>query len=380
MASPGTATPDRIVELDALRGLAWGFEGSLDSAAWWAGFVLVEDKFRTLFAMLFGAGVAILIERSPGSPWRGHGLRMAVLFVVGIAHATLLASNDILRAYAMAGLLLPAFMRFGSRTVLACAATLVAVHVAGGFIWLRDGLAAWSVGSNGQAQAFFAMNFGTDPAGLEVALERGQEGFGERLDRRLSTIPQTLGAVAASVPLNLATMLVGIVIWRNGLLGAQWSTGRLVRLGAICAAASLPVLVALAAWAQIEGFPGVLVAGNSLVFSAPFDLLLGVAYAALAMALFQSVRDGGAASRLAAVGRLSLTNYLATSLVFSILFASWGLGLFAEVSRATALALSFVPIGLMLLWSPMWLGHFRQGPLEWFWRGLAAGKFAQLRR
>ncbi|MEL6487337.1 MAG: DUF418 domain-containing protein, partial [Pseudomonadota bacterium] len=56
---------------------------------------------------------------------------------------------------------------------------------------------------------------------------------------------------------------------------------------------------------------------------------------------------------------------------FAALFASWGLGWFGAVSRLEAFALSFLPIAAMLLWSPLWLSRFGQGPLERFWRGAA---------
>ena len=116
-------------------------------------------------------------------------------------------------------------------------------------------------------------------------------------------------------------------------------------------------------------FPGALVAAVTLVRSAPFDMALGLAYAALAIALFRS--KGRLCQRLADVGRLSLSNYVMTSIVLSAIFASWGLGLFGEVSRAQAFALSFVPIIGMLIWSPIWLKYLGQGPLERLWRGLS---------
>ena len=119
----------RITELDALRGLAvigivwmnvyvfalpaqgyynptvWGpglGQGSdLDRIVWIISFVFIEDKFRTLFAMLFGAGCLILLERAKERPWRAHYARMAVLFIIGLGHAVLFASNDVLRSYAL---------------------------------------------------------------------------------------------------------------------------------------------------------------------------------------------------------------------------------------------------------------------------------------
>jgi uncharacterized protein len=71
---------------------------------------------------------------------------------------------------------------------------------------------------------------------------------------------------------------------------------------------------------------------------------------------------------------MALSNYLATSVTFAALYASWGFGLFGEVGRVAALASCAVPIGLMLWWSPWWLARFGQGPVEWLWRSAARGE------
>ncbi|NNC47723.1 MAG: DUF418 domain-containing protein, partial [Sphingomonas sp.] len=130
MIAPPVGNLKRLTELDALRGLAvlaiawmnvlifampaqayfnpmaWGGQSGLDILAWAASFIFVEDKFRILFAMLFGAGCIMLLDRGGAHRWRAHYARMAALFAIGWLHATLLASNDILRAYALAGMAL----------------------------------------------------------------------------------------------------------------------------------------------------------------------------------------------------------------------------------------------------------------------------------
>ncbi len=88
--------------------------------------------------------------------------------------------------------------------------------------------------------------------------------------------------------------------------------------------------------------------------------------AALVMAFLS--KDSGVTRRLAAVGRLSLTNYLMTSVVLAAIFASWGLGLFGEVPRWQAFALGLVPVAGMLVWSPLWVARLGQGPFERLWR------------
>jgi uncharacterized protein len=95
-------------------------------------------------------------------------------------------------------------------------------------------------------------------------------------------------------------------------------------------------------------------------------MALALCYAALAMAFL--LEDKGLTRRLAATGRLSLTNYLMTSVILSAIFASWGLGLFGEVTRWQAFVLGLVPVAAMLGWSPLWVARLGQGPFERLWR------------
>ena len=55
-------------------------------------------------------------------------------------------------------------------------------------------------------------------------------------------------------------------------------------------------------------------------------------------------------------------------MILAAIFASWGLGLFGEVTRWQAFALGLVPMAAMLAWSPIWLARFGQGPFERLWR------------
>lgn len=389
------ARPHRILALDALRGVAvigivgmnvhafalpgpayynplsYGATSPIDYWVWLGSFVFIEDKFRTLFAMLFGAGCLILLERGgakeSGRPWRAHYARMMVLLAFGLVHATLVASNDVLRAYALAGLALPLLAGLSARALVVVALGLVLVHLALGLTALGGGLLDFHMKHWGSDALLWAeRQFGRDSAVIAMLLEQGREELGERILRRGAAIPAQLLTVMASLPLNLAAIALGMGLWRGGMLKGEWRTFRLQRIAGLCAVVALPGLLALAAWLVAEGFPAALVGPVALVLSAPFDTLLGVSYAALAMAFLG--QDNPLTRRLAAVGQMSLTNYLMTSVILAAIFASWGLGLFGEVTRWQALALGFVPIAAMLAWSAPWVARIGQGPFERLWR------------
>ncbi len=392
----------RILALDVLRGVAvigivwmnvhafalpgpayynplsFGGNDPADYWVWLGSFVFIEDKFRTLFAMLFGVGCLILLERGGQKPWRAHYARMIVLLVIGLVHATLLASNDVLRAYALAGLTLPLLAGLSARALIAVAVGLVTVHFALGLAALGTPLVDFHVKHSGTDALLWAeRQFGRDPAALAALLEQGREELGARIVRRTLGIPAQLVTVVASLPINLAGIALGMGLWKSGMLKGEWRSFLLQRLAAGTALVAIPALLGLAAWLVAEGFPAALVGPAALVLSAPFDTLLAVAYAALAMAFVSRGSEAVPQAQtllnrtLAAVGRLSLTNYLMTSVILSAIFAHWGLGLFGEVTRTQAFALSFVPIAAMLAWSPVWVAKFGQGPFERLWRAAA---------
>ena len=64
-------------------------------------------------------------------------------------------------------------------------------------------------------------------------------------------------------------------------------------------------------------------------------------------------------------GRMSLTVYIGESVLASLIFGPWGLGLFQKV-EIWAVMLIALAIWLLLVWaSTQWLKRYSQGPLEW---------------
>jgi len=79
-------------------------------------------------------------------------------------------------------------------------------------------------------------------------------------------------------------------------------------------------------------------------------------------------------SPLSFVGRMALTNYLLQSIICTLIFYNYGLGLYGTVGAAAGLGLALVIYLLQIPWSMWWLGRYRFGPMEWLWRWLTYGK------
>jgi uncharacterized protein len=74
------------------------------------------------------------------------------------------------------------------------------------------------------------------------------------------------------------------------------------------------------------------------------------------------------------VGQMAFTNYLMQSLIMGLIFNGYGLGLFGKLHRyETYLVVGGVWL-LQIIYSNIWLRHFRFGPFEWLWRSLTYWK------
>jgi uncharacterized protein len=83
--------------------------------------------------------------------------------------------------------------------------------------------------------------------------------------------------------------------------------------------------------------------------------------------------------RLAAVGRMALSNYLTHSIVCTTIFYGYGLGYYGHISRLQSVFLVLAIWIAQLIYSPIWLRYFRFGPAEWLWRSLIYWKLQPFR-
>ncbi|MBN2499394.1 MAG: DUF418 domain-containing protein, partial [Anaerolineales bacterium] len=79
------------------------------------------------------------------------------------------------------------------------------------------------------------------------------------------------------------------------------------------------------------------------------------------------------------VGRMALTNYLSQSVVCTLIFYGYGLGLYGELGPAVGLAFSAALYMTQLFLSEWWLLRYQFGPVEYVWRTLTYGRRQPLR-
>ena len=356
----------------------------LDHTLFWMQEWLIQNRFYSLLGFLFGVGFAIQLGRAEAlgrDAVRPFYRRMSVLLVIGMVHGMFIWSGDILTKFALVGCLLPLYRRLTSRgLVIAAGATYF-------------GLAYLAM------QASAAVGPTRPPALPDFASLYADGTYWQIMPARLAEyLRDTRGLVVQfsgrSVPF-LTLFILGLWAARTGLVSHLGERLRFVRralwVALACVAAGLILAANFDAWWPrppiLNGPPVFDVAHiwNSWWFigrGIPSMLVqwgTAGAYAAALTLLVHRPRWGALIRPLAAVGRMSLTTYLVQSVVSTLIFYGYGLGLYGRVTYSGMLFLTLVIFGCQLAYSTWWFNRYRFGPAEWLWRSLSYGRSQPMR-
>jgi uncharacterized protein len=383
----------RIISLDLLRGIAvlgilWmniqSFSAPLASYsnptvygdfsdanfyAWAIANVFAEFKFMTLFSMLFGAGIAIFYQRARERGCDARALntrRMQWLLLFGLIHGYFIWYGDILFVYAVCGLIAVRFVEASTKRLIVTAALMFTVPVL--FVVLLSFLI-------GAGDAVLIAEISQDWSPSEALLQQEISAYkGSWLDARLASLPTAISFQLVGLFIYgwraLAGMLIGIALLRVGFITASMEAKRyhLVALIALPLGLSISVLGVIENVAH--NFSIEFSIGVGTLFNYFGSLATAIGYIALAMLLCKSRVLLSFQSALINVGKMAFTNYIMQSLICTFIFYGYGLNYFAELSRVECLAVVAMVWVIQLIYSTLWLSHFKQGPLEQFWRYL----------
>jgi uncharacterized membrane protein YeiB len=284
-----------------------------DAVVTWLLMTAVDGRAYPFFGLLFGYGLVQLLRRleRSGEPVAGAlsllQRRGGWLVLIGLLHALLLFSGDILGAYGLVAVLLAGVvLRSPDRLLLAAAAGCSVLVVTLG-----------------------ALQGVPVPSGTESALPSlGTTGTAPALGLR---VVEWLAGTLSQAVLVAPAVLVGAWAARRRLLDQPEQHRRLLRTGsalglAVGVLGAQPLALAAAqAWEEPSLAGSVLAA----VLHTVTGYAAGLGYACLGglVAVRLSGRRGLVVRALVATGQRSLTCYLAQSMVFVALLASYGGGL-----------------------------------------------------
>lgn len=390
------AAASRIVALDALRGVgilgilavhvqlfamplavrsnptAYGSLRGADGLVWLGTYVLADGKFIALFAMLFGAGIALLADRceATGAPAAvAHYRRMGALLLVGVLHAYLLWYGDMLVTFAVCGALV--FVHRALSPPRLIVAGVVFLAVAPALITLL----AWAAP---EALAPGSAPWGSSPDAVarEVAAYRGDWLLQQGHRAPTAWQFQTSYFAVRGVWQTSGLMLLGMGLLRMRVLTGARSTRCYAALAAGGFGVGVPLMLAAArrGFAHDWDLRDQMLVGIHLTYWG--NLLVGLGWVGVVLLL---LRRGAVPAAVTAVGRTALSNYLLETVIATTVFYGHGLGLFGSVGRASQLVFVLMVWTLQLVASPWWLRRFAMGPLEWALRWATFGHRVPIR-
>jgi uncharacterized protein len=384
-----------------------GFEG-LDRSVWFFNHMIFEAKMMTIFSMLFGAGLVLMDQRADakGAKLRGvYYRRILWLLVIGLVHSYLIWFGDILVLYAETGLFLYFFRNKTPRTlvILGISALLVLIPLVLGFGAAVNFMKAATARVEAQVQAGEKPKRGDQRLhdiwtkhvrdeivpGPEVKAKKWNEEMAAHRGSYLGIVKhrapellvvQTIGFLLGGGFFAASRMLVGMGLMKLGVFSAQRSRRFYLWMVGLGYGIGLPLMVfdALELIAHQFSFDYQILHFGAL-YNVFGSLVVALGHVGLLMLIVQTGALRWLTTRLAAVGRMALSNYLTHSLVCTSLFYGYGFGLYGHIDR-TGLAAIVLTIWIMqLAVSPIWLKHFRFGPAEWLWRSLTYWRFQPMR-
>ncbi|WP_371030683.1 DUF418 domain-containing protein [Pseudoclavibacter sp. JSM 162008] len=333
------------------------------------GALFIDNRSFPLFSLLFAYGLHQLVTREEalGTAWpvvrRLLVRRNAWLFVFGALHGLLLFMGDIMHTYALAGFVLILLMRSPNWVLWLVFGITAPLAVAFGS---GDGAAASGLAAVGGA-ADPMMPSAVSATLLDAQLARA----GEFLPL-LAFAPFTVLGV-------LPPMMLGLLMARSQLLERPWQHARAVRsiaIGGVSAAilGGLPFAFGLAL--GFEPGPVWFLAGS---LHAATGILAGAGYAALFALIVAGTqrsgsRPGPVIGALTALGRRSMSGYLAQSVIFFAIMPAWSMGLGATVGTGGALLVGTGTWLATLLGAVLLERMGKPGPAEWAIRRLSYGR------
>ena len=316
---------------------------------------LFAGKFYLLFSFLFGysSNYVIRNDRANRPRWIK---RCFVLIAFGVLHFTFLWHGDIIFMYGLLGLLLTFFFFRADRTLK---------------IWTRI---IFSIST------IFILLIGVLTFILEFLLE---EDLGSSTESSLDEILRN-GTFLESIPARLEVWLLSIssgIFLQGGLAFAAFLLGvRLARSNFLSSPIDKAANSRLMKKGLVFGLPIQIIAAviflqNEQASQPSESIYLLSLFASILAAPLLSMFYVGVIRKLVEerphlvfwmkpAGKMSLTIYISQSVITSLIFSPWGLGLFQDLQTWQVFILAFGIWLLLSYFAAQWLKRFEQGPLE----------------
>ena len=335
-------------------------------------YIFADTRFMSIFSMLFGAGVVLFTQRIEAKGKRVaalHYKRMFWLLLFGLTHAYFIWVGDILVAYAICGSLVFFFRKKSIRTLFILAVILFLIPISLNF------MTYYGMPKDALESTFAFFYPSTEQIAVQTKIMQGSyiEQMPLRIENALEL--QTLVFMIEIFWRTSAMMLLGMILYRKGILSADKSTAYYKKMiwvgfipGLILSSIGLSQVYA-------SEWSGAYVMNIGANYKFVSGLFMALGYIGLVIWIYKKGIFKKFQNRLQAVGRMAFTNYIGMSLICTLIFNGHGLGLFGTFDRLQQFLMVIAVWLIILIISPLVLKKYQHGPLEWLWRKLTYFSF-----
>ena len=415
---------DRIESLDVLRGfallgillvniVAFGLVssafldpgiyltpiGGIDYIVWAFIELSSEGAMRTLFSILFGAGVVLFVTGSTAKSGWLHYRRNFWLLVFGLINAYIfLWPGDILVTYALSGFVLWFVRNWKARSLLILATFLILIGSLQNFA-MKNTL---EIARDAAEEMKISISKGEEFSEETAAWAQGWIDYEEDNQAEIDNIPNEIkkrtSSYSSAYEYNLEKanemiyfvlpfflfldalmmMVIGMALFKLGVLDGGRDIKFYIRM----------MCIGFLTGISINVYEVLLITNSNMdiIETNPYfrftyhfgRLFMGLGYLGLVILLIKIEKLESLRFRLACVGRMALTNYLMHSVIALFIFTGAGLGLLGKFSWSQLYLFVLLIWVIQLYISPLWLKYFYFGPVEWLWRLLTYLKIPKM--
>ena len=330
-------------------------QGFANGAATFLVAALFTGNFYLLFSFLFGYSSSYVIRNDRANRPRWIK-RCIVLIVFGALHFTFLWHGDIIFLYGLFGLLLTFFFFRAEKTLkiwsrIIFSTSTIFIVLIGALTFISEFLLEEDLGTSTVST-------------LDEILQGGT--FLESIPARLEVWLLSISAgIFLQGGLAFAAFLLGVRLARSSFLSSPLDKATNLKLMKKGLFLGLPIQIIAAVILlrnEQAAEPSESIYLISLFVSFVTAPLLSMFYVGLIRKLVEE--RPRLVLWMKPAGKMSLTIYISQSVITSLIFGPWGLGLFQDLQTWQVFILAFGIWLLLSYFAAQWLKRFEQGPLE----------------
>jgi len=353
--------------------------------------IMFEGTQRGLFSLLFGAGIILLTRRLektiPDMASDIYVRRNLWLLVFGLFNAWILIwQGDILFAYGVTALVAYAFRKLSPRWLIGIGLAFMLFNAVLTYKGTYEVLSSYKKATAAQQLEKKKVKLTEEQKGAITEWKKQVEEFtppkkviDEDIKAHRSGWLGTQQKIAGTIRFLQSTlvyvnfgdifgmMMLGMALYKLGVLTLERPVSTYIFMVLIGYGIGIPVNVTEVRWIIDHQF-SLLAFSEAAVTYDVGRIAMTMGHLGLLLLFCRSGILFWLRRSLAAVGQMALTNYLTHSFVCAVIFT--GFGLYGALHRHELYYVWAAIVVPQLIISPIWLRHYRFGPMEWLWRSL----------